>query len=50
MSASKELKRLIKKYVKVYGYKEGRRKAYAEWHKRKKERARKRLGIWGRRW
>ena len=46
MSVSKELKRLIKRYVKVYGYNKGREMAYREWHRKKRQRRERRLGIW----
>ena len=47
MAVSKELKRLIKKYVKRYGYRIGRQRAYKEWYRRKKQKRDSRLGIWG---
>ena len=46
MAVSKELKRLIKRYVKIYGYRAGRKKAYQEYDKRKKAKSNRYKGIW----
>ena len=46
MAVSKGLKRLIKKYVKVYGIRKGKKKAYLEWNRRKKIKHNKYNRFW----